>query len=136
MSSMMRINVWLVRASQFLRLFHLIVRHKSEKEHIIWDVLSRSANTNNSGHDSEYAKFDVLFYYNMILVQINPDLAKHILDGYISDEWWSKIRKQMLDYKKLGVDKALLPFILAGAKFSNSDPYFQPRPKHSNDKTL
>ena len=91
-SSAMKMNVRLVKATQFFRQFHLIVRHKPEKEHIILDALSRLASANSSGHDLEYAELDALFVYYTTLVQINPDLVKHILDGYIFDEWWSRVR--------------------------------------------
>lgn len=87
MSSTMRMNVRLVRASQFFRQFHLIVRYKPEKKHIIPNALSRLASANNSGHDAEYAKLDTLFVYHTTLVQINPDLVKRILDGYTFDGW-------------------------------------------------
>lgn len=82
----MRINIQLVRASQFLRQFHLIVRHKSGKEHIIPDALNRRASANNLGYDPKYSELDALFVYHITLVQINPDLVKRILDGYISDK--------------------------------------------------
>ena len=39
----MRLNLRLVRASQFLQQFKLDVRHKSGKEHIVPDALSRLA---------------------------------------------------------------------------------------------
>ena len=106
------------------------------KEHIIPDAVSRLASGNNSGHDPEYAKLDALFVYHTTLVQINPDLVKRILDGYNADKWWSKVRKQVLDNKELGVDKALLPFVLAGAQPSDSDPYFRPRPEPASNATL
>lgn len=111
----MRINVRLVRAFQFFRQFHLIVRHKPGKEHIIPDALSRLPSANSSGYNLEYAKLNVLFVYHTTLVQINLDLVKRILDGYNADEWWSKVRKQVLNNQELGVDKALLPFVLARA---------------------
>ena len=120
-------NVRLVRASQFLRQFHLIVRHKPGKEHIIPDALSKLASANSSGHNAEYAELDTLFVYHTTLVRINPDLVKQILDGYTSDGWWSRVRKQVLDNEKQGVDKVLLPFVLADADASDSNPFFQPR---------
>ena len=135
-SSTMRMNVRLVKASQFLRQFHLIVRHKPGKEHIIPDALSKLASANSSGHNAEYAELDTLFVYHTTLVRINPDLVKQILDGYTSDGWWSRVRKQVLDNEKLGVDKALLPFVLADADASDSDPYFQSRPKPPDNTAL
>ena len=132
----MRMNVRLVRASQFVKQFYLIVRHKPGKEQIIPDALSRLASTNNLGHKLEYAKHDALFVYHTTLVRINPDLVKRILDGYASDRWWSWICKQVLDNEKQGVDKALLLFVLADADASDSDPYFQPRPEPPDNTAL
>ncbi len=53
--STMRLNVRLVRASQFLNGFRLTVRHKPGKEHIVPDALSRLASTNSNlaDHDPE-----------------------------------------------------------------------------------
>ena len=42
----------------------------------------------------------------------------------------------MLNNKELGVDKALLPFVLAGAQPSDSDPYFQLKPEPPSNTTL
>ena len=44
----------------------------------------------------------------------------------MSDKWWSKVCKQVFDNKKLEMDKALLPFVLADAQSSKLDLYFQP----------
>lgn len=128
-SSTIRMNIRLVGASQFLQLFYLIVRHKSGKEHIISGTLSRLASANKAGHNPDYSKLNTLFVYHTTLVEINQEIVKRILDGYASDSWWAKIHKQVLNNKKLGVDKAFLPFVLAGAQSSESDPYFQPRPR-------
>lgn len=133
----MRMNIQLVRAFQFLRqLFYLIVRHKPGKEHIIPDALNKLASTNNLGHDTEYAKLNILFVYHTTLVQINLDLVKRILDGYISDKWWSRLYKQVLDNENLEVDKVLLPFVLADTDVLNSDPYFQSRPEPPDNIVL
>ena len=73
----MQMNVCLVRASQFLQQFRLIVWHKPEKEHILLDALSRlaSAITNLPSQDPAYSKLDALFAYNTTLVAMNKDLA-------------------------------------------------------------
>ena len=84
-SSTIRMNVRLVRASQFLQQFRLVVRHKPGKEHIIPDMLSRLASANRAGHDKVYSKLDALFTYHATLVEISPDLIQHILDGYLAN---------------------------------------------------
>lgn len=77
----MRMNVHLVRASQFLQQFCLVVRHKPGKEYIIPDALSELASANCAGHDDFYSELDALFTYDTTLVEISPDLVKRILDG-------------------------------------------------------
>ena len=83
----MRMNVRLVRASQFLQQFCLVVRHKPEKKHIILDTLSKLASANRTRHDNLYSEFDVFFTYYATLVKISPDLIKRILNGYLANNW-------------------------------------------------
>lgn len=80
-------NIRLVRASQFLQQFRLVVQHKPGKEHILPDALSRlaSVNTNLPSQDLVYSELDAFFVYNATLVTINKDLAQHIVKGYKSD---------------------------------------------------
>lgn len=59
--------------------------HKSGKEHIIPDVLSRLASVNRIGHDDLYSKLDTFFTYHTILVKISLDLATCIVDSYLSN---------------------------------------------------
>lgn len=100
----MRMNVCLVRASQFLHQFRLVVRHKPGKEHIVPDALSRlaSANTNLPWEDPNYSELDALFTYNTTLIDIHPDLVKRIVKGYKADNWWAKIWRQIEENNKLG----------------------------------
>ena len=61
----MRMNIRLVRKSQFLREFQLTVRHKPREKHIVSDALSILASTNFNlpDHDSKYAELDVFFAF-------------------------------------------------------------------------
>lgn len=123
----MRMNVWLVRASQFLRqCSKLEIRHKPGKEHIVPNALSclASANTNLPSLDQEYSELDALFTYTTTLVDIHPDLIKRIIDGYKADEWWSKLLRQVKDNEAFGVDKAILSFVKEIPIPTDSDPYF------------
>ncbi len=123
-------NVCLMRASQFLQQFRLVVRHKPGKEHIIPNALSRLASASHAGHDEVYSELDALFTYHATLMEISPNLIKHIFDGYLANDWWVKVRKQLLTNDNLGPDKAILPFIFGSTKpLSSADPYFMPRPK-------
>ena len=82
-----QMNICLVRASQFLQQFRLVVQHKPRKEHILPDALSRlaSANTNLPSQNPTYSKLDALFVYNAMLVAMNEDLAQCIVEGYKSN---------------------------------------------------
>lgn len=130
-TSAMQINVRLVRASQFLRQFRLVVRNKPGKEHIVLDTLSRlaSANTNLPSEDPNYSELDALFTYNITLIDIHPDIVKRIVKGYKADNWWAKIWRQIDENDKLGPDRALLPFVKGNTPPTDADPYFTPRPE-------
>lgn len=78
-------NIWLVKASQFLQQFCLIIWYKSRIEHIIPDALSRPASIRNADHNLEYSKLNTLFFYYTILVEINLHLIEQILDNYTTD---------------------------------------------------
>lgn len=139
-SSTMRMNICLVRASQFLQPFCLVVRYKPGKEHIIPDALSRLASANHSGYDEVYSELDTLFTYHATLVEISPDMIKRILDGYLANDWWVKVRRQLLTNDNLSLDKTILPFIFCSAKPpSSTDQYIVPRPKpqdHASDLSI
>lgn len=73
-TSTMRLNLRLVRASQFLQQFKLEVRHKSGKEHIVPDALNRLASANRH-QDPQHSELDALFIYNTMLVEMHPALV-------------------------------------------------------------
>ena len=94
-TSMMRLNLRLVRASQFLQQFKLEVRHKPGKEHIIPDALSRLANSNTGHVDPQHSELEVLFTYSTTLVELHPTLISRILAGYEADPWWARLQQQI-----------------------------------------
>lgn len=131
-NSIIRINVRLVRALQFLcQFFKLEIRHKPSKEYIVPDALSRfaSANTNLSSFDPEYSELDTLFTYITTLVDIHPDLIKRIINDYKANEWWSRLLHQVEDNKALDGNKAIFSFVKKILMLMDSDCYFTPRPK-------
>ena len=60
-TSTMRMNVRLVRASQFLRQFQLDVKHKPGKEHIVPDALSSLASVTKLTLPKDHSELDVLY---------------------------------------------------------------------------
>lgn len=92
--------------------------------------MSRLASANRAENNEVYSELDVLFTYNATLVEISSNLIKRILDIYLANDWWVKIRKQLLTNDNLDPNKTILPFIFGSIKLSlSADSYFLPRPK-------
>lgn len=128
---MMRLNLRLVRASQFLQQFKLDVRHKPGKEYIIPNALSRLASSNIGTADLSYSELDALYVYNTTLIKIHPNLVSRILAGYDSDPWWVRLYQQIQSNRDLGANAAALPFVLGIPPAMDADPYLAPRPEGS-----
>ena len=127
-TSTMRINVRLVRASQFLRQFNLEVRHKPKKEYIISDALSRLASVNH-GQESEipqYSELDVLFTCS--LVEMSDDFRHRLVKGYKSDPWYSRLLRQIDENERIGEDAVMLSFI----RGQPDDPESSSNPRSSH----
>ena len=94
-SSIDKLNLRLVRAFDYIQRFNLIIKHKSERLHLISDALSRlSIKTFSqkpsyqfeSEHDE---KLDVLFI--AAIVKINSDFKQKLIQRYVDDSAWIKI---------------------------------------------
>lgn len=135
-TSTMRMNVRLVRASQFLRQFNLDVRHKPGKEHILPDALSRLASLNSDKLlPPDHSKLDALHantFFTATLVRMKQSFHDRCLLGYQEDTYWKRISKQLDDNMSLGEDAVSLPFVWGRyLPATESDPYFTPRPAGS-----
>lgn len=75
-------------------------------------------------YNNKYSKLDSLFAYYTLLIKINPNLMKYILDKYASDSWWVKVYKQILENKELGFNQVIPPFVVANSLPFDSNPYF------------
>ena len=110
-TSTLRLNVRLVRASQFLRQFRLDVRHKPGKEHIVPDALSRLASS-KSVLSEDHSELDVLYAFasqalevdstfgyefSSTQVQMNDTFRDRLVEGYAKDPKWTKIIKVLDD---------------------------------------
>ncbi len=110
-SSIDKLNLRLVRASQYLSGFNLSVRHKSGKSNVVPDALSRlPAHTKLSAGDNE-GILDVLYghahvetldrvsplpdivevAYHITLVEMSDDFKVRLRNAYVADELWKRI---------------------------------------------
>lgn len=86
-TSIMRLNLQLVKVFQFIKQFKLNIRHKLGKKHIILDILSHLTSVKIIFADSLYLELDALFLYNITLVEIYLTLLSKILVEYNLDAW-------------------------------------------------
>jgi hypothetical protein len=89
----MKMNLRLVRASQFLSQFsNLKIRHKFEKYHLISDALFRLQSLNKKDLSDDHDELDelfvehVIYVYNTILVKLNSEFRARIIEKYFKDE--------------------------------------------------
>lgn len=77
-----KLNLRLVRASQYLSQFNLNVRYRSEKIHLVSDTLSRLLSS--SAVDIDFSILDDLSInaFNVTLVEISEDFRKQLVDEY------------------------------------------------------
>ena len=89
-SSTDKLNFKLVRASNYIQRFDFIIKHKSDKFHLMSDALFKlsviSART-----QSEDEKFDVFFTTN--LMKMISEFRKKLIEEYIKNFNWRKINK-------------------------------------------
>ena len=75
-----RINIHLIYASQFLKQFKFDIKYKLKKQYIISNALSRLASLNYNKKTFEYFKFDAL--YTCSLINIFDNFRRRIINNY------------------------------------------------------
>ncbi|TAQ84474.1 hypothetical protein B7494_g7190 [Chlorociboria aeruginascens] len=129
-SSISRLNLKLVRASEFLSTLPLEIFYKPGKAHFVPDALSRLPGrfSSPSPTNEEEGELDALFIcptsddivpvptataytVTAALVAMDSSLKQRIIEGYLHDPKWSKIR-EVLHYEGQASEPAILPFEL------------------------
>ena len=94
-----KLNFRLVKTFDYIQRFELKIRHKSDKQHIVFDALFRLVNTNIDVASIDESELDVLFI--IILVQMKKDFRRKLIANYITDLNWKKIsdvlKKQIIE---------------------------------------
>jgi hypothetical protein len=83
-----RLNLRLIRVFEYIQRFNVIIRHKSNKQHIVLDVLSRFVSDNDE-FVSNSEKLDALFI--IILIEMNSSFKIKFIHEYFTDLKWKKI---------------------------------------------
>ena len=90
--SINKFNLRFVRVSNYIQRFNFDIRHKFNKQHIIFDVLSRLINDNVNASivkNVDENEFDVLFIISF--VEMNENFRNQIIENYKSNLNWQKI---------------------------------------------
>ena len=119
-SAAWKMNLRLVRASEFFQRFDLDVKHKPGKENIVPDALSRLASSSKSNYAPSRSELDALhctscdvipvYQYAATLVEMSEDFKKKVLEGYEKDPAWQRIKTQIDMNEALGENAAKLRF--------------------------
>ena len=132
-NSIIRMNIRLVKASQFFNQFNFDVKYKSKKEHIISDVLFRLISSNiNLFSNSNHFELNALYAYNTTFVELSTEFRDRIIQDYIDDSIWKKIRKLIIINQKLSTDAVNLFFSINLETSAEIDSYFESRTQHSS----
>ena len=108
-----KLNLRLVRASQYLSAFNLELRHKAGKSNTVPDALSRlqqtATSTSSSLSDQSEGALDALYgsteewpeppaiaatavpIYHATLVEMSDDFKRRLKQGYIKDPHWERL---------------------------------------------
>ena len=90
-----KLNLKLIRASNYVQRFFSQIRHKSDKFHIVFDALSRlSFNKAQFSNYSQNDELDVLLH-TASLIEMNNEFKNKMLSNYKNDSDWIKISKML-----------------------------------------
>ena len=106
-----KLNMKLIRASTYLFQFRLEVRHRFEKFNIISNAFSRlsvktqSRKKNNFEINANDPKSNRIYAYAITLMEMSDRFRKAIIEKYIRDSTWKKIKTMLIELKKRNVKK-------------------------------
>ena len=99
-SSTDKLNLRLVRSSDYIQRFDLVIKHKSNKLHLVSNAffrLSIKTNTTNCYFEEFEKKLDVL--YTTSLIEMSSEFRAKLIKEYSKDSAWKKINK-LIDVSK------------------------------------
>jgi len=110
-----KLNLRLIRASEYLQRFRLDVRYKPGKTNIIPDALPRLARREYR-NESDEAALDALHAagltptYANTLIELSPEFKQQVADGYTAEGKWQRILSMINDNSKLEDNAAAISY--------------------------
>ena len=131
-NSTLRMNIRLIRASQFLNQFNLNIKYKSKKDHIISNALSRLASVNIELLSKKHSELNILYTYNTTLIEMFEKFRKKIIEDYEKNPIWKRILTTVLTNEALEKNAADLSFETVTTIPTETDAYMKSRIEVSN----
>ncbi len=101
-----KLNLRLIRASEYLQRFRLDVRYKPGKSNIVPDALSRLASRE---YRPEHDSGEAVKCFPATLVTMSPEFRKRLLDGY-QEPRWARVRNLIQQNESLEENAAKMPY--------------------------
>ena len=129
----LRMNIRLIKISQFLSQFNLNIRYKFDKNHIMFDALFRLVNVNTETCSNEHSKLNILFTYNATFVELFDQFYDKILKSYFENSVWKKIATMIKNNDKLENNVVELFFSMQTNISIEIDAYMKSRSNFSTN---
>ena len=84
-----KLNLRLIKASQYLSQFRLDVRHKSDKQHVMFNVLFRFMSESARERDMLISKkntLDEMFVFNEFLIKMSKEFKIRVQVFYVKNK--------------------------------------------------
>ena len=105
-----KLNLRLIRASEYLQRFRLDVRYKPDKINTIPDALSRLTSREYRPETNESILEALnIHYFPVSLIELSPNFRRRILKGYQKPRW-TRVLQVVRDNKALRENAAKLPY--------------------------
>ena len=82
-----KLNLRLIKASEYIQRFNLIIKHKSRKHHVVSNALSKLKTDNVNHTISKNGELNALMaFYITSATKISDEFHQQVIHGYITNQ--------------------------------------------------
>ena len=126
-NSTLRMNICLIRVSQFFNQFNLDIKYKSKKNHIVSNALLRLTSANIELLSKKHSELNVLYTYNTTLIEMFEKFRKKIMKDYEKNSIWKRILATVLTneaFENVRVKGLTLYLSIVHCMYDEKDAFF------------